>query len=55
MVNLVKNPVWAVFAKKPVNQETQITMGVTARLSLTALKTVISTRLKITARPPLHP
>lgn len=36
MVNLVKNPVWAAFAKQPVNQETQTTVGVAARMSLAA-------------------
>lgn len=36
MVNLVKNPVWAAFAKQPVNQQTQTTVGVAARISLTA-------------------
>lgn len=38
MVNLVKNPVWAAYAKKPINQETQTTVGVAARLSLTAFQ-----------------
>lgn len=38
MVNLVKNPVWAAFANKPVDNKTQITVGVAARLSLSAIR-----------------
>ena len=38
MVNLVKNPVWAAFSKKPVDDRTQITVGLASRQALYALQ-----------------